>query len=304
VLQEWIQVGPEKFDRTVRFFLEWVKERGLQPIEAPQTRRGPHGLEQLQVTADGDPEKEKFYRTHYAPVDLSGKKTRQLSERLSKAPDLVVFEKVSEEGWCGECRAELLKGRFLFMEKGRPLCLSCADLDHLVFLPAGDTALSRRARKHSPLSAVVVRFSRARKRYERQGLLVTAEALAKAEEECVADAPERAKARAQASLVREEEDRELVEAMTEAILKRYPACPPEEAGRMATHTAKRGSGRVGRTAAGRALDPQAIDLAVLATVRHEHTNYDQLLMEGADRLDARLLVREKINTVLAKWRSR
>jgi hypothetical protein len=41
-----------------------------------------------------------------------------------------------------------------------------------VFLPAGDAALSRRARKASTLSAVVVRFSRPRKRYERQGILV------------------------------------------------------------------------------------------------------------------------------------
>src|SRR5438874_6527677 len=54
------------------------------------------------------------------------------------------------------------------LEKSQSLCLSCADLDRLVFLPAGDTALSRRARKHSPLSAVVVRFSRARGRYERK----------------------------------------------------------------------------------------------------------------------------------------
>ena len=150
----------------------------------------------------------------------------------------------------------------------------------------------------------MVRFSRGRKRYERQGLLVTAEALAKAEQECVADAAERAKARAQAAVVREADDREFVEAMTEAVLKEYPACPADEARRIAMHTAKRGSGRVGRTAAGRALDPQAIELAVVAHVRHEHTNYDQLLMEGADRIDARQLIREKIHAALAKWAER
>ena len=74
----------------------------------------------------------------------------------------------------------LPKGEFLLMEKGQPLCLACADLDYLVFLPAGDAAVSRRARKHSSLAAVVVRFSRVRKRYERQGLLVTEAGLAKA----------------------------------------------------------------------------------------------------------------------------
>lgn len=301
VLEQWIQVGPEKFEKTLHHFADWIKQRGLRPVEASYTRRTPLGNEQLQVTADGDPEREKFYRTHYAPADLSEKKTARLAEKLNKAPELVVFQKLSEEGKCSECGVELVKGDLLFMEKGQPLCLECADLDRLLFLPAGDMAMSRRARKHSPLSAVVVRFSRTRKRYERQGLLVTADALAKAEAECAADAPERAAQRAQAAVLREVEDRELVEAMTQAILQRYPACPLDEARRIATHTAARGSGRVGRSAAGRALDPQALDLAILAHVRHEHTRYDTLLMQGTDRLDARQLVREQIDRVRRRW---
>ena len=44
--------------------------------------------------------------------------------------------------------------------------------DHLVFLARGDVALTRRAGKYSTLRAVVLRFSRSRKRYERQGILV------------------------------------------------------------------------------------------------------------------------------------
>jgi hypothetical protein len=226
-----------------------------------------------------------------------------LQERLNKAPELVVFEKVSEEGKCSECGEELVRGDYLSMEKGQPLCLVCADLDHLVFLPAGDMALSRRARKRSLLSAVVVRFSRTRKRYERQGLLVAAEALDQAEDECAADAPERAAARARAAIQRVDEDREFVVAMTKEILGQYPACPADEARRIAAHTALRGSGRVGRSAAGRELDPRAIKLAVVAHIRHAHTNYDRLLMQGASRLDARILVREKIDQVLVKWRS-
>ncbi len=71
------------------------------------------------------------------------------------------------------------------MEKDRPLCLARADLDHLVFLPRGNTALTRRARKYSTLSPVVVRFSRSRKRYERQGVLVEEQALGQAEHECM-----------------------------------------------------------------------------------------------------------------------
>jgi hypothetical protein len=187
------------------------------------------------------------------------------------------------------------------MEKGQPLCLACADLDHLVFLPSGDAALSRRARRHSPLSAVVVRFNRARKRYERQGALVTDKALAQAEEECAADAPERAARRGQAALLRQVQDRDFVQAVTQAIVEQYPACPPDEARAIAEHTAERGSGRVGRSAAGRELEPHAIKLAVIAHIRHEHTNYDELLMQGTERLDARALVRERIEQTLAGW---
>jgi hypothetical protein len=300
-LEEWIQVGPEKFGKTLRCFAEWVKERGLRPIEASYTRRGPRGVQELYVTADGNVEREKFYRTHYGPAELPARKARQLSEKLAKPPDLVVFQKVSDEGACSECGVELAKGSFLCMEKQQPLCLVCADLDHLVFLPAGDMALSRRSRKHSVLSAVVVRFSRARNRYERQGLLVTSAALARAEEECAADAPERALRRAQAAVLRQAEDREFVSELTKAIRRQYPGCPAEEVGDIAAHTAVRGSGRVGRSAAGRELDPQAIKLAVMAHIRHSHTNYDELLMRGTERTDARTLVREKVEAVMERW---
>ena len=303
VLEPWIQVGQEKFQKAIRYFHEWAAEQGLRTIEAAYTRRGPGGIESLQVTEDGDPEREQFYRTHYAPADLGEKKTAKLAAKLNRAPELVVFQKVSEEGNCSECGAELSEGEFLLVEKARPLCLTCADLDQLLFLPAGDAALSRRARKHSSLAAVVVRFNRARKRYERQGLLVTEEGLAQAEAECTADAPARAAARARAAVTRQEEDREFVAALTGAILQRYPGCPADEARRIAEHTGRRSSGRVGRSAAGRALDSSAVDLAVRAHIRHSHTNYDRLLMGGTERLDARALVREKIDEVLAKWSS-
>ncbi len=302
VLQQWIQVGPDKFDQTLQYFQEWVKQRGLRPIEASYTRRGPAGIEELRVTEDGDPEQEKFYRTHYAPGDLPEKKTARLAAKLNRPPELVVFETVKEEGNCSECGAQLLQGDYLLMEKGQPLCLTCADLDQLVFLPAGNTALTRRARKHSSLAAVVVRFNRKHNRYERQGLLVAQGAIARAEDECAADAPERAAARARAAVVRQEEDREFVAAFAQAIAQRYPGCPSNEAREIAEHTAQRSSGRVGRSAAGRELDPSAVDLAVIAHIRHTHTNYDALLMSGVERLDARAQVREKIDRVLTTWK--
>ena len=73
--------------------------------------------------------------------------------------------------------------------------MSCADLAHLVCLPRGDAALTRRASRYSSLKAVVVRFSRSRNRYERQGVLVEEAALARAELECLADSDARARAR-------------------------------------------------------------------------------------------------------------
>lgn len=110
-------------------------------------------------------------------------RAEEAAKRKGKAPDLVVVSPL--KSWtCAECSGT---GDFLTMDDAGPLCLSCADLDHLVYLPAGDAALTRRAKKASGLSAVVVRFSRARRRYERQGILVEEEALDQAERECLAD---------------------------------------------------------------------------------------------------------------------
>ena len=89
------------------------------------------------------------------------------SKQINDSTKIVVFS-ILRASECSECKRELWKGEFLRMEKDKPLCLSCADLDHLVFLPRGDTALTRRATKYSRMRVVVVRFSRARKRYERQ----------------------------------------------------------------------------------------------------------------------------------------
>ena len=81
------------------------------------------------------------------------------------------------------------------MEDSGPVCLTCADMEHLVFLPSGDAALTRRAKASSGLSAVAVRFSRSRGRYERQGLLVEEGALERAEVECLEDEDARARRR-------------------------------------------------------------------------------------------------------------
>lgn len=94
--------------------------------------------------------------------------------KLKKPSDdqLKVFI-TSKESKCDECDEALGRHAWVVLEESKgALCLDCADLDHLVFLPSGDAALTRRSKKYSRLSAVVLKWSRARRRYERQGLLV------------------------------------------------------------------------------------------------------------------------------------
>jgi len=215
--------------------------------------------------------------------------------------ELVVFS-ILRESRCTECNQELWKGNFLFIDAGRPLCLSCADLDHLTYLPRGDAALTRRAKKCTSLFAVVVRFSRSRGRYERQGILISEAALEQAEEECLADSEQRALRCERDAVRRAEYDRTLTVHMTGVILKLFPGCPPQEARTIAEHTARRGSGRVGRTAAGQSLEEGALTAAVIASIRHRHTRYDELLMSGYSRTDARGTIREDVDRVLETWR--
>ena len=219
-----------------------------------------------------------------------------------RSKDLVVFE-ILRDSKCTDCGEVIWKGEFLFLDGEQALCLSCADLDHLEYLPRGDPALTRRAKKHSGLSAVVVRFSRSRGRYERQGILVEVSALERAEEECQADVQQRAERRRRSDVRSREQDRDLVVRMTQAILELFPSCPTEEARAIAAHTATRGSGRVGRSSAGRTLEPEALTAAVVAAIRHNHTRYDQLLMRGWNRNDARDTVRDVIERIIGSWRS-
>lgn len=196
---------------------------------------------------------------------------------------------------------DLGRGSLLRLEDSRALCLDCADLDELDFLPRGDTALTRRARKHSTLQAVVVEWSRTRNRYERQGILVEPQALLKAEEACLADAEVRARQRARAALERDEEDAAYITSFAAAIHSAYPGCPADEAQRIAAHACRRHSGRIGRAAAAKAFDPQAIRLAVAAHIRHVHTDYDRLLAQMWDRHDARSEVADRVEAVLQRW---
>jgi hypothetical protein len=224
----------------------------------------------------------------------------QSGSKPAKGEDITVFW-VRRDTACAECGTELVHGSMIRLEQERALCLACADLGHLVFLLRGDVALTRRATGHSRLRAVVVEWSRSRKRYERQGILIEASALARAEEECLSDADARERRRARAAEHRERHDRRYVEAFAQAVRERYPGCSAGEAVEIAEHACEKYSGRVGRSAAAKELEPAAIDLAARAHVRHCHTRYDEYLMGGWDRTEARAAVGPDIETVLSAW---
>jgi hypothetical protein len=222
---------------------------------------------------------------------------------MNQSSELKVFIS-TRESICGECGENLgSKAWITLTENKGALCLACADLEHLVFLPTGDAALTRRSRKHSTLNAVVLKWSNARKRYERQGILVEAQALAKAEKECLSDHEFRERQRKREALRREELDSQYMQRFAERIRELFPGCPQKREQEIAEHACLKYSSRIGRTVTAKNLDEEAIRLAVIAHIRHKQTNYDELLSRGYDRYEARDLIAEAVESILKKWES-
>jgi hypothetical protein len=218
------------------------------------------------------------------------------------AAEIKVFITQRQNSKCDDCGEELGPHAWITLEENKgALCLSCSDLDHLEFLPTGDAALTRRTRKHSALSAVVLKFSRSRRRYERQGLLVEEGALQQAEAECLADSEVRARRREREEERRAELDQKYVESFAQRIREILPRCPAGREQQIAEHACRKYSGRVGRTAAAKDLDEAAIRLAVVAHIRHRETNYDNLLGKGRSRRESRSEVRARVNEISESW---
>lgn len=97
-------------------------------------------------------------------------------------------------------------------------------------------------------------------------------------------------------------DTRFTAAFAAEIQRLFPGIPPERALAVAAHASARGSGRVGRTAAGRALDEDAVSVAVRASVRHDDTDYDAMLMAGVPRYQARARLAPRIEAILTAWR--
>lgn len=181
-LEGAMQIDPSRILEALRLLQSWATGKDLcaSPTDyVARTVQRPT----LRFSRSGDPAIEALYRTHWTSQELSEKKRERLAEKASRVPDLVVVEPLNHEWTCHRCGGT---GGLLMMEDPGPACLRCVGLDDLEFLPAGDALLSRRVKAKSTRRAVVVRFSRSRRRYERQGLLVEPQALAEVQHGLVA----------------------------------------------------------------------------------------------------------------------
>jgi hypothetical protein len=88
---------------------------------------------------------------------------------------------------------------------------------------------------------------------------------------------------------------------TARIRDLYPHCPEGRETLIAEHACRKYSGRIGRSSAAKSFDADAVRLAVVAHIRHTETPYDDLLLQGCDRYEARARVRDAVENVLRAW---
>ena len=219
----------------------------------------------------------------------------------TKSDEIIVYQCIRESR-CSECGREIGLADLLRIEAGNHLCLVCSKLDHLVYLHRGNTALTRRARKHSPLHAVVVRASSSGKSNKRQGILIDEAALQLAERECLSEEDVRVRAHERLAKRRARLDIKYVKKFAEQISGRYPSCPRSESRVIAERAFKKYPGMVDRSETVKRFDPEIIDLAVVDHIRQEHTEYDLLLGQGWSREKARSAVEAEVEGILNYWR--
>jgi hypothetical protein len=178
-LEAAMQTNPSRISEAMKLFRSWAATNGLAASETVYVARTP-SRQTLRFSKSGDPATEKRYRTHWLSGELSQKEQARLAEKANRAPELVVIQPLRSTWKCHRCGGT---GDVLIMESSGPACLRCIGLGDLEFLPAGDALLTRRVKAKSARHAVVVRFSKSRRRYERQGLLVEPRALREAQRE-------------------------------------------------------------------------------------------------------------------------
>ena len=93
----------------------------------------------------------------------------------------------------------------------------------------------------------------------------------------------------------------LVERFAWRVRERFPAAPPGEAQRIARYACARGTERVGVLAGPDGYLDHAVELAVVAHIRHRFTRYERLLGAGVDRDSAREAVQPEVLARMGRW---
>jgi hypothetical protein len=97
----------------------------------------------------------------------------------------------------------------------------------------------------------------------------------------------------------EHRDAALIRQAAAALEKEFPNIPDDEKEIVLKHGFRKYSGRVGRT--GQLPMSKKAMLAVIAHIRHKHTNYDKLMDDGMKREEARKEIAKKTQEVLRGW---
>lgn len=105
---------------------------------------------------------------------------------MPAAKDSFVYA-LSKPSRCYGCDTRLLENEIVQLrdtnDEREVLCKRCAGLDNLRILPSGNAKMTRLAKRYSKKVFVILKWSELWKTYERQGLLLEAEAIKLAEKE-------------------------------------------------------------------------------------------------------------------------
>lgn len=256
----------------------WAQGQRLSPWETLSAG--------LRFTADRDLEAERIFWTRWAPAELP---VPDPPPHGFENPRVREAEHAFECGTCEQSRD------FLLNDKLDGVCLECTGLGHLVFLPSGDSALTRHTRKASRTSAEVFRLVRRRYpgvRDERQGILTELWAVERAAQQCLA---EPAKPDGRGTV-----DAALRRSIDESIRTTFPGCPSARAHAIAYHAAVRGRRPSARQ---EAAHPKSVHLAVAESARRIDTDYEEQVLRGVHPNRAEQQVQGLVDDILDTWRS-
>jgi hypothetical protein len=178
-LERVVNANLSRISEAMHAFRSWATSKELLPSETDYVAKQP-GRPALRFSKSGDRNVERHYRTHWISPKLKEKARRQLEEKMNRPPELAAIVPLKSDWKCHACGRG---GDLLMMQPPGPCCLKCAGFDDLVYLPRGDAKLTKLVAKLSERRLAVMHFSRARKRYERQGLLIEPRALSEARKE-------------------------------------------------------------------------------------------------------------------------